>query len=188
MTFSRRRGCQHRRLRDASKGIYSRILCETRAGTIPKHRPEQLTKGPDVIRQASWHRLRALLPSGTNRVDRKYQRPFGPSPCGARLLWSPPAPPPTRRPCTGITPIHILVTNSTQLFSDCLPICETQSVLQHQLSLLASRAAVSGAYRACFGIPPSPALTAWRDVSILACVGRLSMAETARLTWEFPVP
>src|SRR5882724_2057671 len=52
------------------------------------------------------------------------------------------------------------VTNSTQLFSDCRTCWETQSVLQHQLSLLASRAAAFGAYRACFGTPPTHALTA----------------------------
>jgi hypothetical protein len=52
------------------------------------------------------------------------------------------------------------VTNSTQLFSDCRTFCETQSVLQHQLSLLASRVAASGAYQACLGAPPTHALTA----------------------------
>jgi hypothetical protein len=52
------------------------------------------------------------------------------------------------------------VTNSTQLFSDCRTCSETQRVLQHQLSLLASRAAAFGAYRACFGTPPTHALTA----------------------------
>jgi hypothetical protein len=52
------------------------------------------------------------------------------------------------------------MTNSTQLFSDCRTYCETQIGFQHQLSLLALCAQAFGAYRACFGTPPTHALTA----------------------------